>query len=442
MMMNSIKHKFLGLFACLVMLVAAICGCGEVTPSATPDPTPSTQPTPTAQPTPTPEVKLDVVEDGEMKFLFVRQGDMSNEARSNTVLLYASICNHTGAARVGISTDDSVEATDAAEMLIGKTNRPESQLALEKVGDHGYIITRTKNKLIIAGTEDNMLALAMIRFTEDILKSEEHCGEGYLKFDEDDEIIYKADDYILLADIINGGYDYDIISTEVMHCPGYTDEITVAQGVASDGEFVYFVTRHFEDTVTVIQKYKMDTWELVAQSGELYLGHANDMTFDTKNNRLVVCQGTATGEIISIIDPETLELVENITISKKISAITYDPVNDRYGTGRGSTKFRIFDNEFNFVELHEIEMNDDYVAQGMGSDKNYVYYPRSGDRDNIIEVFTWDGEHVTTLKIKDPYESESFFWVNGKYYLNYYRYTSSRRGAFLHEIKFNIRYNG
>ena len=134
--------------------------------------------------------------------------------------------------------------------------------------------------------------------------------------------------------------------------------------------------------------------------------------------------------------------MENITLSKKISALTYDPKTDRYGSGRGNDVFRIFDGEFNHIQKYTIEMDEKYVSQGMGSDENYIYFPRSGERDNIIEVFTWEGEHVTTLKINDPYESESFFWVNGKYYINYYRHDTQRTGAFLHEVRFDIRFNG
>ncbi|MBP3348401.1 MAG: hypothetical protein J6L92_06530 [Clostridia bacterium] len=431
------NKRIISVITCLVILMTFLGGCGAEKPTAAPTATPTVTPEPTPEPTPTP--KPDIVENGEMVFSYVRANDVGLVTKSNIVAMYSSLCKYSGTKMKAVYSDSQITATDAPEILIGKTNRPESLEALEKVGDHGYIITRVGNKLVICGTEDNMLNLALLRFKDDVLKSAEHCGTGYLRFDEEDEIIYRAEEAIDFEFIFSGGYQYKLTTTEVIHCPGVSHIIRVAQGAASDGEYAYFVIRHVEDTDTYIHKCDLKTGEVVAISEALSLGHANDMTFDTKNNRLIVSQGTATGDIVSIINPDTLELIENVTVEKKIGSITYDAVNDRYFAGRGGKNLMIYDSSFNLVSAVTFEKNAKYTAQGMGSDNDYVYFPMSGTKDNIIEVYNFAGEKVTTIKVEDSFESESFFWVNNKYYINYYK-GSVEAGAFLHELNFDILY--
>ena len=62
----------------------------------------------------------------------------------------------------------------------------------------------------------------------------------------------------------------------------------------------------------------------------------------------------------------------------------------------------------------------------MGSDENYIYYPMSNKwtsqrpfLDNILEVYDWDGNYITTVHIPLAMESESMFWAKGKYYVAY-----------------------
>ena len=66
----------------------------------------------------------------------------------------------------------------------------------------------------------------------------------------------------------------------------------------------------------------------------------------------------------------------------------------------------------------------------MGSDDSYIYFPMSGSRDNIIVVYDWSGKYVTTLTLNTASESETLFYTNGKYYLNFLS-----AGAALFELK-------
>ena len=105
------------------------------------------------------------------------------------------------------------------------------------------------------------------------------------------------------------------------------------------------------------------------------------------------------------------------------------------------TALHILDADFNLLQSYSRQTNSGYTAQGMGSDEDYVYFPMSGGRDNILEVYSWDGSYVTTIHIDQSIESESMFWVNDTYYVSYNRGSASL-SAPLHRIDFHITYGG
>ena len=55
----------------------------------------------------------------------------------------------------------------------------------------------------------------------------------------------------------------------------------------------------------------------------------------------------------------------------------------------------------------------------MGSDEDYVYFPMSGKKDNVLVVYDWEGKYITTITVPVSHESESMFWVNDTYYIAY-----------------------
>jgi hypothetical protein len=77
----------------------------------------------------------------------------------------------------------------------------------------------------------------------------------------------------------------------------------------------------------------------------------------------------------------------------------------------------------------------------MGSDYDFIYFPMSSEKDNIIEVYDWSGNYVTRIHISDEFESESMFESNGKYYISYYK-GSADPGAHLYELQLNIHFIG
>ena len=202
-----------------------------------------------------------------------------------------------------------------------------------------------------------------------------------------------------------------------------TKEYVVAQGCCSDGKYIYGVIRKSDDSGVIIRKHKLSDGSYVATSEELFLGHVNDLTYDAKNDRIVCAQGQSLGGVLVFIDPHTLTITGSVELDTKAGAITYNEKTDRYAISRGGKTLEILNSDFEIIASYQRTDKTGYTAQGMGSDDHYLYFPMSfKDRKNIVVVYDWDGNYITTVKSDVTREAESMFWVNGKYYFahNYF----------------------
>ena len=71
--------------------------------------------------------------------------------------------------------------------------------------------------------------------------------------------------------------------------------------------------REAADEGAVITKSRLSDGGFVARSEILRLGHGNDMTYDSKNHRLVCAHGHSEGKILTIVDPIRLNLLKILT---------------------------------------------------------------------------------------------------------------------------------
>lgn len=197
------------------------------------------------------------------------------------------------------------------------------------------------------------------------------------------------------------------------------ENLVHSQGACSDGTYVYGIAKNAEDTEAVISKYLLADGSFVARSEVMKLGHGNDMTFDSKNNRLVVAHGQTEGKILTLVDADTLAFIEDINIEAGAGAISYNAQRDCYVISQGGKTLHFLNSNFELINSLTRSDSFGYTAQGMGSDNKYIYFPMSGYNDNILVVYDWEGNYVTKVVIPVKMESESMFWVNGKYYIAY-----------------------
>ena len=318
-----------------------------------------------------------------------------------------------------IRTKSDLYKKESPEILIGPTKRPESTEVLESLPENSYAITIKNGSLVIVGTSDTLTALALYKFEEMVLSNPERCADGKLMVTAEDIVTVTDETVYTLKEMITLGFGISAISKKV-GLSSAVGECRVGQGACSDGSYVYLCMRNSDDTATVISKHDIQTGERVMHSEPLDLGHANDATFDTKNNRIVVAHGTSQGRIVSLINPDTLELIEDINIPVAAGAISYNAKRDCYASSSGGKTLNILSSEFQLLKGFTRTDNTGYTAQGMGSDDDYLFFPMSGKSDNILVVYNWEGQYVTTIKIPMTEESESLFWVNGNYYVAYH----------------------
>ena len=241
-----------------------------------------------------------------------------------------------------------------------------------------------------------------------------------------------------LNELIKENKEFEITGfTQVVYSPTYMD-YRVGQGACSDGTYVYFILKPSADGEAIITKYNLKTGAFVKRSQPIYVFHGNDMTFDTARNLIYVSHGSSEGKILTTVDPDTLEVVtQSVSIKKGSGAITYSPERDAFAISQGGTSLHFLNNELKVQKSLSREALD-YTAQGMGSDEDYIYFPMSpknDNHDNVLVVYDWDGNYVTTIHMPTDWESESMFVVDGVYYVSFYH----GDGARLFELEITVK---
>ena len=423
-----------------LLLALLLAGCAKNdapvtdTTVATDDQTTTEQ---TTAPAPV-SIALPIVEYGKSTYAIVRPDQSTDAMSKGASALHQKIKKLTGTS-VKLTTDwysprEENPDLDNPEILIGATNRPETAEVLASLPENSYAVTIKNNKLVIVGKDNNLTTLALFAFEEKILNNTEKCRDGYLLFDETDSFTVTLPDAFSLKEIIEGNYKLTCSSTKIAHT-AKQGEYGVGQGSASDGTYVYFVLRNSNDSGSVITKHRMDDGSFVGVSKVLKLGHGNDMTYDAKNHRLVVAHGHSEGKILTLVNPDTLEFIKDIGIPNGSGAITYSVAKDRYAISQGGSTLHFLDADFKWIASYTRTDKTGYTAQGMGSDEDYVYFPMSGSKDNVLVVYNWDGKYVTTITVPVSHESESMFWVNDRYYIAY-----NTAGEAVFETTFEIIY--
>ena len=196
---------------------------------------------------------------------------------------------------------------------------------------------------------------------------------------------------------------------------------SVQQGAATDGEYAYTILENQAVSLCSVWKVNLSDWSVVDTRYELELDHGNDMAYNPVLNQLIVVHNKPRYSMISFIDPQTLEVVESKTLSYQIYSMAYEPVRGQYVIGiSGSYDFVILDQDFNTVKrLKGIDTG--LVKQGVDCDENYIYFPQctSDATKNVIEVYDWEGNFVTQIRVKAYQEIESMFHVGDDWYITF-----------------------
>lgn len=213
-----------------------------------------------------------------------------------------------------------------------------------------------------------------------------------------------------------------------------THRYCVQQGAATDGTYAYFVLENQDQGLGSIWKVSLADWRVVDCAFELPIDHGNDMTYNPNTGLLVVVHNKPNYDTISMVDPQTLTVVDSRVLPYRMYGIAYSAERDQYAIGlSGSYDMVILDGEFNEVARYS-GVDSGLVRQGMDCDENFIYFAQNSEDDlvNVIMAYDWSGQFVTQVKVKNMQEIEAMFHVGSDYYLAFHS-----GGTYLYRITLN-----
>ena len=311
------------------------------------------------------------------------------------------------------------ETENTYEILIGDTGRAESTALKAALSGDGYALKVVGNKIVAVASNDAYLYEAIDLLVETYLTSTHATvSETAITLTTAIDVTNAGDTSSLLA-LFSQGSNYLTSPTEaILRMDRYSEEVYRKQGGCTDGTYFYQAFLSLDESVARICKRNIATGE-AQWSEELSLGHANDMTYNTKTDKLIV-YNNADGYKATIINPETLVVEENVTLPVSISSIAYNEERNVYVVRSGS-KYKILDANFALSGDPDINVSpivSSLVKQGTSCDDKFIYsiLCNSSYSYNVVAVHDWYGNYVGLIDFAFPgnYEPENVDVLDGE----------------------------
>lgn len=223
-------------------------------------------------------------------------------------------------------------------------------------------------------------------------------------------------------------------ATDLLHIP-YPDPVFRGfQGGCSDGERYYYqVLMHYEladrlKDYSCIAKVDMQTKQVIKYSGVLHLDHANDITYHPVKNLLMVTNNKPNFTRITLVDPDSLEIVGYEESPVPLYALEYNPSRDMFVAGiSGKREFCFLDGDLKLIDdktYRTVEADDRCTKQDICADDNLLYFilwdgkhKDMDDFQNRVTIYDWNGEYRGVIEFNlGPEEPESISILDGEIY--------------------------
>lgn len=163
---------------------------------------------------------------------------------------------------------------------------------------------------------------------------------------------------------------------------------------------------------------------VLRESEPLPLDHANNITFNTKLNMLVVTHCQSPDEkydYYSMVDPDTFEITETDYLCSPFFAIAYCPEKDMYASGEwGGQTLDLWRGDLYQLTSKSVEAPET-LSQGMFCDADAIYFVRSSQNGYKAEIrmYDWYLRFIRSIELElpDGVEPESINIVEGKTYV-------------------------
>lgn len=206
------------------------------------------------------------------------------------------------------------------------------------------------------------------------------------------------------------------------------------QGYSVVKDKLFMVLEGYDDTKSIIKVYDLNTYEEDISYDYKSLGHANDVTYNEKTNKIYILASSGSNTIFTF-NGDTFDYEDRFEISLPARSITYLDDYNKYAirtvtSGFFYNKDFILDNKLPFV----IGMNfsSDLGRQGWSYYNKLIYYANwswvrlGGDGVNIIYVYDLEGKKIDNLYTADNVgEIEGVSFYNNKMILGFNGYDNT-----------------
>lgn len=177
------------------------------------------------------------------------------------------------------------------------------------------------------------------------------------------------------------------------------------QGFTVVKDSLFIVLNGYDDKVSKIIVYDLKTYKIIKEYDYSSLGHANDVTYNSKNNTIYVLAGGGSNEVY-LFNGDNFLYIDKLTIELPARSITYIDDGDIYAIRTVATGFKLnsdlkLENKLPFIVGMNIK--SEVGRQGWSYYNGYIYYSNwswirlGGDGSNIVFIYDLSGNLVDTL---------------------------------------------
>jgi len=406
------------LLAFLFALLFVICSCGPQTPGGVDDA--ETEPDATS-------TTLKLGETGAFAYTIIR-ADEQDTTYANLTKGLKKHLSEIFSSSVNIDSDFVYAAKPldetAPELIIGDSNRVQTaklKSELEKAGGYRYGIYSDDCKVAVYGSDITATWLGVKKLLSDYIKKDE---TGKQTFEVPANLLYVSD---ALEPVL---FDFESAAAEGLNLAFYcgesvakvptTGDYGTMQGGGTDGTYAYYAMINSATLQGIIYKYDLKTWQLVKTSSPLKTAHSNDITYDSKNKRLVLsyCHANDNYTGVCFVDAETLELQSYTTTTYSHRAVEYLPETNQYFFAANYV-YTLADENLNKISAFN-DATPTFTTQGMCCDGKYIYDVRweSGEKVQHIDVHTLGGQSYGMIPFYESSgEPENIFKIGAEFYI-------------------------
>ena len=223
------------------------------------------------------------------------------------------------------------------------------------------------------------------------------------------------------------------------------------QGGCTDGEFLYRALVKADEEPTKLQKINMETGAIVLEVVDTSYGHANDMTYNAKDDYLYIAHSSSTSTVYKV-DKNTLQLVDTLNFGPAIWGIEHEGTNNLYLLGNvGAAYLSVYNNSKGKPEfMYRIKPQNAFtgaVRQGIACDDNYIYVALDNAYGAVIEnekgsriaVYTWNGMFIKSILVNIA-EIEFLAVKDKTFYIGTYegRDEKNKKSGYIYKVDYDM----